>query len=58
MTARAERDEILLGVIPQSAARAEVVNLKILWCAAVLAAPPIARENFAGELAVGFRLKP
>ena len=58
VTARAERDEILLGVIPQSAARAEVVNLKILCYSAILAAPPIAREHRAGELAIGLGFKP
>ena len=57
VTVRAQRDEILFGVIPQAAARAEVVDLKILRCAAILAAPPIAREHLAGELAirVGFK---
>jgi hypothetical protein len=43
MTPRAQRDEIFLNVISQSAARAEVVELKILRHAAALAAPPIAR---------------
>ena len=58
MTVRAERNEILFGVIPQPAAWTEVVDLKILRRAAVLAAPPIAREHRAGELAVRFRFKP
>jgi len=58
VTARAECNEILFGVIPQSATRAEVVDLKILCCAAVLAAPPIAREHLTGELAVRLGLKP
>jgi len=30
MTARAKRNEILFGIIPQLGARAEVVDLKIL----------------------------
>ena len=58
VTARAECNEILFGVIPQSATRAEVVDLKILCGAAVLAAPPIAREHLAGELAIRFGFKP
>ena len=39
-------------------ARAEVVDLKILRHAAILAAPSIAREYRAGELAVGPGFKP
>jgi hypothetical protein len=58
VTARTERDEILFGVIPQAATRAEVVDLKILRCAAVLAATPAAREHRAGELAIRLGFKP
>ena len=57
VTVQAKRDEIFFGIIPELAARSDVVNLKIARCAAILAAPPIAREHFAGELAirVGFK---
>jgi len=58
VTPRAQRNEILFHIIPQPAARAEVVDLKILCRAAVLAAPPIAREHRAGELAIGLGFKP
>jgi len=58
VAARAERDEILLGVISQSATRAEVVDLKILRYSAILASPPIAREHRAGKLAIGLGIKP
>ena len=58
VTARAERNEILFGVVSQPAARADVVDLKIARCAAVLAAPSIAREHLAGELAIRFGFKP
>ena len=58
VTARAERNEILFDIVSQPAARAEVVDLKILRCAAVLAAPPIAREHLAGELAIRLGFKP
>jgi hypothetical protein len=34
------------------------VNLKITRCAAILAAPPVAREHLAGEQAVRFGFKP
>ena len=58
VTARAERDEILFGIITQPAARADVVYLEIVRPATILAAPPIAREKFAGEVAVGLGIKP
>jgi hypothetical protein len=53
VTAGAHRDEILLDIVSQSAVRTEVVDLKISRYSAILAAPPIAREYCAGELAVG-----
>ena len=40
VAARAERNEILFDIVSQSAARAEVVDLKTLCRAAILAAPP------------------
>jgi precorrin-6x reductase len=58
VTIRAQCDEILFRIIPQPAARANVVDLKIVRPAAVLAAPPIAREHRAGELAIRFGFKP
>jgi len=42
VTARAERDEILFGIISQVVTPADVADLKILRGAAVLAALPIA----------------
>ena len=58
MTHCAQRDEILLNVASQPAARAQVVYLKILRCATILAAPPVAREHLAGEVAIRFGFKP
>jgi hypothetical protein len=58
VTACAERDEIFFSIIPQPTAGADVVDLKILRRAAVLAVPPVAREHRAGELAVRLRFKP
>jgi len=49
VTARAKRNEIHFGFIPQAAARAEVVNLEIARFAATLAAPAIACEHLAGR---------
>ena len=53
-----QRDEILFGIVSQSAARAEGVDLKILRRAAILAAPSIAHEHRAGALPIGFGFKP
>lgn len=58
VTVRAEREEILFGVVSQPAARLDVVHLKILRCAAILAAPSIAREHLAGEFAIRVGVKP
>ena len=58
VTARAQRDEILFGVIPQPAARAEVVDLRIPSRAAVLAVPLVARGHSTGDLAIRVGFKP
>ena len=58
VAARAERDEVFFDIISQPAGRAEMVNLKISRYATILAAPPIAREHRAGELAIGLEFKP
>ena len=58
VTARAESNGILFDIISQPAAPAEVADLKILRCAAVLAVPPVAREHLAGELAIRLGFKP
>ena len=58
MTARAERNEIHFGIIPQPAARAEVVDLKILRRAIIFAATPFMREHRAGDLVAGLRFTP
>ena len=54
---RAKRDEVFFGIISQLPARADVVDLKIARCAAVLAAPPVARQHLAGKpaISVGFK---
>lgn len=57
VTPRAQRNEILFNIISQPAAGTEVVDLKILRCAAVLAAPSIAREHRGGELSIRAGLK-
>jgi hypothetical protein len=57
VTARTKGNEILFGIISQPAARADVVDLKISRRAAIPAAPPIARQHLAGELAIGVGFK-
>ena len=58
MAADTKPDQILGRVIAEAAPRLEVVDLKILRYSAILAAPPIAREHRAGELAIGLGFKP
>jgi len=58
VTAGAESNQILFGIIAQPAAGTDVVNLKIARRTAILAAPPIAREHLAREQAVRFGFKP
>ena len=58
VTARAECNQILRGVASHPAPRAHVMNLEVLRSAAVLAAPPVACERFAGELAIRRGFKP
>jgi hypothetical protein len=58
MAHRAQRDQILFNIVSQPAARANVVDLKILRCPAVLAAPSIAREHLVGEPAIRVGFKP
>jgi hypothetical protein len=49
VTAGAQRDEILFGIISELGARSDVVeDLKISCCAAILAAPSTAYEHLAG----------
>jgi hypothetical protein len=52
VTASAQRDQILLGVVPSSATKLFVVNLQIARCAAGLATPSIPFQDFLVELAI------
>ena len=58
VTVRSESNEILFSVIPTRAARAEVMDLKVLRSAAILAAPLIPCEHPAGKPARRLGLKP
>jgi hypothetical protein len=58
MACCAESDQILGGVIAQSAPPLNVMDLKILHSPARLTTPSISLQNFPAELAIGFRIKP
>ena len=54
----AERDQIFVCVVAQSASRANVVHLKTIRTAAVLALPAVALQHFDSEFAIGIRVQP
>jgi hypothetical protein len=58
MTRCAEGDQILGRVIAQSAARLNVMDLKIFHSPARLTAPSISLQDFPAELTISFRVKP
>ena len=57
VTARAECDEILFGVISEPATGVDVVDLKNARRSAILAAPSVARARLAGKPAIGVGFK-
>jgi hypothetical protein len=48
----AERDQIFVSVVTQSASRANVVDLKMIRAAARLASPAVALQDFGVEFAI------
>ena len=52
----AERDQILVFVITQSAPRANVVDLKTIEAATGLASPAVALQDFGAEFAIKIRV--
>jgi len=58
VTHRTERDEVFRDVVSQPTARLYMMELEILRCAAILAAPSISCQRFAGEPAIGFKPQP
>ena len=58
MTSRAQRNQVVLGIVPGSAAKLFVMNLKIRKAAAGLTSPSIPLQDFSTELLVGFGRKP
>ncbi len=57
VTFYAEGDEVLLGVVAESAPGVDVVDLEVGRAAAVLAAPAIALQHLFAKLVVGFRVE-
>ena len=58
MTSGAEGDEIFFCVVPEAAARLEMMDFDAGQRAAELAAPAVSREHLLVEFLVGFRLEP
>ncbi len=58
MTPGAEGDEVLLGVVSQSASWLNVVDLEVGRTAAVLAAPAIPLQHLLAQLTIGFWVEP
>jgi len=54
----AERDQIFVHVVTQSASRAQVVNLEVLGTPAVLASPAVTHQYFGAELAIRIWVEP
>ena len=57
MTPGAEGDEVLLGVVAESASWADVVNLEVSRAAAALAAPAIPLQHLLAKSTVGLRVE-
>jgi len=54
----AERDQIFVSVVTQSASRANVVDLETIGTAAVLASPAVTLQHFSAEFAIRIWLQP
>ena len=54
----AERDQIFVHVVTQSASRANVVHLELIGSPAVLASPSIAFQHFDAKFAIRICVEP
>ena len=54
----AERDQIFVHVVTQSALRVDVVDLETIGTAAVLASPSITFQHFDAKFAIGICVEP
>ena len=55
VAAYAKSDQIALGIVPQPTSGNDMVDLKVLNAAALLAPPAIALQHLLAKLAIGFR---
>lgn len=55
---RAERNQILAGIVAHSAAKAKMVNLEMLRSAAILTPPAITLEYFRAKSAISCTVEP
>ena len=53
----AERDQIFICIVTQSASRANVVDLETIRTATVLASPAVALQHFGAEFAIRIRVQ-
>ena len=58
VTGRTQRDQVVLGIVPGSAAELLMMNLKIRKGPAGLTSPSIPLQDFSTELLVRFDRKP
>jgi len=54
----AERDQIFICVVTQSASRANVVDLKTIGAATGLASPAVALQHFGAEFVIRIWVQP
>ncbi len=57
VTIHAEGDEVLLGVVSESASWVDVVDLEVDRTAAALAAPAIPLQHLLAQLTIGLRVE-
>ena len=55
---KTECDQIFVYIVTQLASRANVVDLKTIGTAAVLASPAVALQHFDAEFAIGIWVQP
>ncbi len=58
VTGRTQRDQVVLGIVPRSAAELFVMNLKVRKAATDLTSPSIPLQDFSTELLVRLGRKP
>ena len=54
----AERDQIFICVVAQSASRVYVVDLEVIGSPAILASPPVTLQHFDTEFAIRIWVQP